>query len=305
MIIKRISLVLLLLAIALFMQWSCIPDLENGSKEEAYSYPLDVGNSWKYDFNLRSENYRKYISDSNFIPVDTVVLNDSMTEQVTVDRVDSTTVDVATMVMRDSMWNSALADTTQNSAASRFWYRNNPDGLYMYAYISTGHSAMPKKTVTQGIRYKGMVFVNASSLAAYFIEKANTCRAKHLSAASSPTVYPTPRKILLYPYSADSLWDFDPDDSTIRIARKYIGKERISCKAGTFTCYKIQWLWDWESDGIWDDDREEYDWISPKYGLIKRAICLHDFEEWTEGGIVAKFDWIQEYQATEISIKGR
>jgi hypothetical protein len=303
MTIKRIPIVLLLLAIASVVQWSCVPDLENGSKEEAYSYPLDVGNSWKYDVNFRSENYRKYISDSNFVPVDTMIMNDSMTEQVTIDRIDSTTVDVETRVMRDSMWNSNSADTTQNSVASWFWYRNNQDGLYMYAYASTGHGAMPKKAAGKGIRYKGMAFANPSLLAVCIFEKSNTGLVKQLAGVSFPTVYPTPRKILLYPYSADSLWDYNPNDSNVRIARKYIGKEKVKCKAGTFECYKVQWLWDWDLDGNWDDDWEEYDWISPQYGLIKRFHRLHDFEEWTEGGIVAKFDGIQEYQATEISIK--
>jgi hypothetical protein len=237
--------------------------------------------------------------------VDTVVLNDSLMELVTVDRIDSTTVDVVTMVVRDSVWYPASVDTSLNTYASWSWYRNNPDGLYVYAYITTGCGAMPKKTVSKGFRYKGMVFADASMLFAYFTDKANIFMAKSSSAANYPTVFPTPRKALQYPYSPDTLWDYNPNDSNVRIARKYISKEKVKCKAGTFTCFKVQWLWDWDLDGIWDEDWEEYDWISPQYGLIKRFHRLHDFEEYNEGGIVAKFDWVQEYQATEISIKGR
>jgi hypothetical protein len=304
MTIKPISLILLPLAIALVLQWSCAPDLANESKEETYAYPLTAGNSWKYDVNFRSENYRKYVSDSTFVSVDTVILNDSMTELVTVDRIDSTTVDAVTMVVRDSSWYSA-SDDTIHTDASWSWYRNNPDGLYVYAQYSLGHGAMPKKAVSKGFRYKGMLFANVSLLSAYFIGKANSCLVKTSSAANFPTVYPTPRKALLYPYSPDTLWDYNPIDSNARIARKYISKEKVTCKAGTFTCYKVQWLWDWNLDGIWDKDWEQYDWISLQYGLVKRFSRLHDFEECNEGGIVAKFDWVQEYLATEISIKGR
>lgn len=304
MTIKPISFNLLPLAIALVLQWSCAPDLENESREEAYLYPLAVGNSWKYDVNFRSENYRKYASDSTFIPVDTVKMNDSMTELVTADHVDSTTVDVVTIAMRDSSWYSA-SDDTIHTYASWSWYRNNQDGLYVCAQYSLGHGAMPKKAVSKGFRYKGMVFADASMLFAYFTDKANIFMAKSSSALSFPNVYPTPRKALLYPYSPDTLWDYNPNDSNVRIARKYISKEKVMCKAGTFTCIKVQWLQDWDLDGIWDKDWEQYDWISPQYGLVKRFSRLYDFEEYNEGGIVAKFDWVQEYQATKISIKGR
>jgi len=144
-----------------------------------------------------------------------------------------------------------------------------------------------------------------SLLSACFIGKANSCLVKTSSTLNFPNVYPTPRKALLYPYSPDTLWDYNPNDSNVRIARKYLGKEKVASNAGTFECFKVQWLRDWDLDGIWDKDWEQNDWISPQYGLIKRFSRLYDFEEYNEGGIVAKFDWVEEYQATEISINGR
>lgn len=274
---------------------------------EDFSYPLRLGNKWEYTYTMTGINYRVPISDSVFVPKDTQVSFGSSKDFVSVDRVDSTSFPVVTFVIRDS---SVVLGDTQSSVqniAEKSWYRNTADGLYNYAIeFAGGPLASPKRAAAAGVvyRFKGRLFSSPGEITNFIAGDLSPFSAKRIAASAGIIAYDPPRVIYRFPYKAGTIWDFNNNiTDSIRVAKQYINKESITTPAGTFECYKVKCLWDWNYDGTWDSGTEGYDWVSPVYGLVKRQIVMRDFEETFINPndlsntiiIIAKFDWVDEY----------
>jgi hypothetical protein len=261
-----------------------------------FSYPLRVGNKWEYSHTMVGINYKVLLNDSVFVPKDTQASLGSSTDFVSVDRVDSTSLPVVTFVIRDS----SVASGETNSSVGHSWYRNSTDGLYKYAIdFAGGPQASPKVAAAAKVlyRFKGREFSSPREINEFIMNGFSSYSAKRLAAPVGMTVFDPSQLAYQYPYKSGALWDFITD--SIRIANQYVDKESMSTPAGTFQCYKVKRLWDWNHDGIWDTGYEGNDWISPTYGLVKRQLIIRDIEKTTFSNnfiiVIAKFDLVEDY----------
>jgi hypothetical protein len=273
---------------------------------EDFSYPLGIGDKWEYGHTLTVTNYRVPVNDSVFVSKDTVIPSDSSRNYVSVVQADSTTLPVATLVVRDS----AVTPGDTQYSVGRSWYRNAADGLYKCAIdFPGGPQASPKAAAGAKalFRFKGRLFLSLREISDLVTNGLSAGSTKRLAAVAGATVLDPPRLSYRYPYKAGTMWDFNNSTDSILIAKQYLGKESITTPAGTFECYKVEWFWDSNHDGVWDADQEGYDWISPNHGLVKRQFLYRDMEETSLVNnntlvVVAKFDWVDEYTLTSVRI---
>jgi hypothetical protein len=268
---------------------------------EEFSYPLRLGDKWEYNYTMTGINYRVPINDSVFVPKDTQVSLGSSTDYVSVFSIDSTTLPVTTSVIRDSL----VTPGDTQSSVERSWYRNAADGLYKYAIDNPGGPlASPKVAAAARVayRFKGRLFSSPREISEYVMNDFSSYSAKRIAVQVAMTEFDPPQVAYRYPYKAGAIWDvFNNITDSIRIAKQYITKESITTPAGTFECYKVKWLWDWNHDGIWDTDQEGYDWVSSTHGLVKRQFISRDFQNVVydplSGNliVIAKFDMVDEY----------
>jgi hypothetical protein len=94
-------------------------------------------------------------------------------------------------------------------------------------------------------------------------------------AASDPYEY-LDYVCLQYPLHVGAKWTYLYMESpTLRIDHRVVDWRRREVPAGSFDCFTIQWLWDLDADGVWDDLIEKYDYIAAE-GLVKRTLRLRD-----------------------------
>jgi hypothetical protein len=105
---------------------------------------------------------------------------------------------------------------------------------------------------------------------------------------------------LKYPITIGSQWTYRYDYHPWRIDKRVVGREDIHLNIGTFNCYHIQWLYDFDHDGNWDEDIWIDDYICEK-GMIKRTfsfIGVYYSDE--NGNVLGSFDMTQEYRLTKL-----
>lgn len=273
---------------------------------EDFSYPLSVGNKWEYAYINKRINYKVAVNDSVFIPKDTILPYDSFNNFISVDRQDSITLQIKTFVLRDSLAGSGAT----NYAVAENWYKNNADGLYKYAYDSAAPHASPKAAVGVLYKFMGRMFSSPREICNIARDGFPAYSSKGLAKGMGIGIFPTPRLIYRYPYQAGAIWDvYNNIGERVRIAKQYLNKESITIPAGTFECYKVQGLWDWNYDGIWDTDLEEYEWISPTHGLVKRHLEVRDVVDISNmdsiGVIkaIARIDIVEEYTLVRADVR--
>ena len=88
------------------------------------------------------------------------------------------------------------------------------------------------------------------------------------------------------------------------IKKKIAESEVLETPAGTFFCYRIEWLYDINYDGRLDDDIHLADYYSA-IGLVRRSIKIQDLvitDENSPDGI-GVFDYSEEYQLINYQVK--
>ena len=187
-------------------------------------YPLSVGNYWNYDLTY-------YDGDT---------LTGNITVHVTQEVSISNSVDG--FQMTEEMFYGLFQHTLYQS--------NQESGLYLYPFsdeLETSFFNLFKKVDIEKSKqflFKNRYFKSAEDFALF-------------SLSSIPTFNETPITVLKYPLELNSEWSYIQRENSA-ISKRVVGKETISLPCGVFECYKIQWLRDFDNDGEWDDDIEEF-----------------------------------------------
>ncbi len=257
-----------------------------GFLDEEFVYPIEVGNQWEYERIYTVANVRPYSLADEMDWADTLA--------VTM-RIDSA------MTILDSIEVFAFHEidiaTNGLKYANTSYYNNLEDGLYLYA--STSFSPGRPKSITDSkIHFKGKDFGSIHELTNYFtrgLPKASNAQ------SIAGYEYP-PIQIIKYPIKSESQWTYQYIPEQWLSDKKIISQEVVEVPDGSYLCYKIQWLWDMDLDGEWDDDLIFYDYVSSK-GLIKRSLQYKDLETSTETGLPSGFyDVIDETVLTNINL---
>ena len=104
-----------------------------------------------------------------------------------------------------------------------------------------------------------------------------------------------PVRTFRYPLQIGSNWIYRSGDKFWRIEKKVVGKEVIEHPLGNFHCYLINWLYDINKDGQWDEDVQFTEALSKK-GLIYRKLNLYNIEVIGEtGAFIGLTNFKEEY----------
>ena len=101
----------------------------------------------------------------------------------------------------------------------------------------------------------------------FFLDRYHRTNSGMLFQNDSLVLYVPPYLNLKYPLTFSLQWNYY--NIGLLIDKRVNGMVNIEVPAGTFRCYEIQWLFDIDRNGEWDDDFIRYDYIS-SCGLIKR-----------------------------------
>jgi len=260
---RRLILLFLILLIT-----SCKKNVNSISLDnDQFLYPLEVGNSWEYDRQFSTFNYRS-IDSLNYPRYDDSIHYYS---KITVEVVRKETI-------LDSVETSVIQSLETSSSMETFggekYYKNQTEGLYTYAYnmYGVGGNGLPKRSNSEKIIFKGREFNSV-----YEIIQSLDLISPNLYKISSDSIHyeNPPVKILEYPLEISNEWIMRPAGYQITISKRMVGKEIIRLSSRVFLCNKIEWLYDLDKNNQWDVDISVIDFIADE-GLIKRTMLIKD-----------------------------
>jgi hypothetical protein len=243
----------------IFIISSCGHDSSLDPGDNDFTYPIRLGNHWEYQRTFNS------YSDSSFWQYDTVVTS-TVEMKIISKEVFFDSVDVY-------LFQESLTETNRPTFESVTYYNNTENGLYFYAYRGPGY-VIPKPIPTGKIVFKGIIFNSLQEITQTISLALN----KRENLADSLYFETPPIQSLKYPIEVNSQWTYRYPRNPWHIEKKIISKEPINVPAGNFECYKIQWLYDMDHNGEWDEEIIFYDYLSSK-GLIKRSISIFGINE--------------------------
>lgn len=249
-------------------------------------YPLQVGNQWVYQRLFYAFNFRP-LDEGRTLPSDTV-------------RATVTVNIIKEVMLQDSIKSvQFLEEYVENSRSitDESYYSNKQGGLYFYAYRkAAGAPMIPKKAAGTSILFNGQRFHHLSEITRLLTHAV-------VEPAADSLIYETPPLLCLkYPFSLNSQWTYRKV-GPFRIDKKIVAQEEVSVPAGTFSCYKIQWMFDLNSNGAWDENIVFYDHVCEK-GLIRRSILYKDVQATGESGEpLGTYDAIDEGQLSKVILK--
>lgn len=254
-----------------------------GSDDGAdFLYPLSVGTSWKY---ARESNTYSY-ADTTGTPQyqDTMTISSTLDVGVTQEVIFFDTLPAAEMLVEEHDGASLCRST--------FYYGNEVDGLYSYAY-NIGNSALISPRLAHGSILLGdQLFSSCRDLSAYLQASLPTCAVT----TDSIIFEDVPVKVLPYPLEVGAEWTFREAAMPFRIDKEVTGREEVEVPAGGFFCYVIRWHFDLDNDGKWDDNVAIEDHVGD-VGLVRRRIIVTEIIYTDQDGNPTGFaDMIDDYQ---------
>jgi len=249
-------------------------------------YPMNIGQQWHYIGIIdRSEDYPEPIGGEYGIEDTFYVISEV----------------VGNVLLRDSIETIAMGASgaeEPDDLSYIHYYQTTDKGLYIIAYENAGgHIIHPKNSKPALISFKSYRFANIFELSE-FMEQALPLN----KSLADTVIYEDPPVLTLkYPLTIGSQWTYRYDYHPWRIDKRIIGREDIHLDIGTFNCYHIQWLYDFDHDGHWDEDIWIDDFLSDK-GIIKRRFSFIGVNYSDEqGNVLGSFDMTQEYTLTALN----
>jgi hypothetical protein len=250
---KMKSIKMFLILMFLFAIQSC-KDSSNPiiPVDNSFIYPLKIGNQWDYNATVVYSNIRP----------------DSIKNQLN-NYLIKLKVSVTKETILDSLQMIEMKEESQGYPNAYSYYSNKEEGLFKYAYRNTPSLVLPKTSAVKKYFYKNNYYNSVEEL----IKKQEDAIKIFKSSIDSIIFLDQPRIIYKYPLDIGQEWVFSP--MYVRINKEVIGKETVNTDLGSYECYKIQWKYDFNSDGNTDDDFIYYEYVSSK-GLLKTSIVINN-----------------------------
>lgn len=153
------------------------------------------------------------------------------------------------------------------------YYRATTDGLYSVSSSAPcGTMISPKTGRSLSIKFEGQFFSSVEEIIGYVSQRGNTLVSLGQDDGGPHLCYK-------YPLRIGQQWTYieQSDAHFWRIDRRVVDWRMISTPAGDFDCFVVQWLFDINRDGEWDDNLEFFDFVAAE-GLVKRMYTLRDLD---------------------------
>lgn len=213
-----------------------------------FVYPLEVGYQWTYQRTMQMPDY---------------------------DWIDSSSVEIDSMFEVDGIMMysfHAISQSGDQKFESNSYYSNQSSGLLYFGSDGSGGInntpapiRNPKKYIFHGRTFNSIdeIFADLGAGSLIGLSKA----AKY---------YDNPIMTLKYPLHMGTQWNYrNADDDIFWIDKKVIGAADVEVPAGLFRCCMVQWFYDTNQNGSWDDDITIIDYICAA-GLIKRVAIFRN-----------------------------
>ena len=226
-----------------------------------FIYPLKVGNQWTYN---ASTDYLNVSPDS----LKNSLINES--------------IDLKVSITKDTLLNSndvfEIIEENPESSTGYGYYFNSGNGFFKSGYKGGGSVVLPKINNVKRFHYKNISFNSITDL----FKQLNGIVNQSNLLNDSIIYFNQPRKVYSYPLSIGKEWIFtsDPEGPAI-ITKEVAGIQNVQTKVGVFECYKILWKFDFDFDGIPDNNFVYYEYVSAK-GLLKTEIISKNITLTTE-----------------------
>ncbi|MDP2365044.1 MAG: hypothetical protein Q8M94_14900, partial [Ignavibacteria bacterium] len=162
-----------------------------------------------------------------------------------------------------------MKEVSNDFSDSYAYYSNEMEGFIKYAYRTGANLGLPKVNNLKRFLFKGSSFNSIPELIK--VQEESVSKLKILS--DSLIVLEPPRIIYEYPLDVGKEWVFSPDHPLIN--KEIVSKEPVQISSGVYECYKIKWKYDFNRDGIWDEDFVIYEYLCSK-GILKVAYIIKD-----------------------------
>jgi len=239
---------------------SCDKPTEPTPKPEInkdFVFPIAVGNQWDYD-----------LSES-IVLVDSGTVNDPLLKDTTYFGTVNMEID-RSQIIQDSINTFVFRQSTtanDNTFITESYYNELDSGMYYYANWGGG-PVLPKSDQNHKLVFNNRVFNHLSELKQYLLHP----NSQFKSPVDSLNYKNPPLQYLKYPLETGSEWAYrnETPDLPFQFNKKIIAFENVTVPAGSYYCYKIQWIHD-NFDNI--NGILHYDYISEK-GLVKSSFTI-------------------------------
>jgi hypothetical protein len=227
-----------------------------------FIYPIEIGYQWEYTSQVEFFNFDPPEIESMIIPIpgaySRVEINDLVEDDLT-------------PMYQFYQYVDQEGDIYEQNS----YYSNQSHGLLYFGSDNAGAGILdtpapirnPKIFVFNGRRF--------NSISEILAELGTGTPAGF---SNIELAYADPLLVLYYPLEVGSVWNYRGDQGDlIWIDKKVIGTEEIEVPAGSFECFKIQWFYDMDKDGHWDEGATVMDYVCAA-GLVKRVSILEDID---------------------------
>jgi|GEM_PF-2203892 len=239
-------------------------------------YPLTIGHQWKYETTV-----------DLYLPAPYVHFTDYSTYTLTNDTAFGAYDSLLVQAGRDSSDDGGIY-------LSRNYYMMNDSGLFNCGYIMGSNTRVFLRNKNEcKFQFRGMQFNSRQELSAVL-------SAGNSMTADSLIIESPPRQTLKKPLVLNEVWDYADYSSPFYIGKKYTGNETVVTNFGSFSCKKIQWIYDFNNDSIPDPDISITQYISPVKGLLKETKYYYDIS-FTDSTGTYTGDWEEISIATAVN----
>ncbi|MBL0066156.1 MAG: hypothetical protein IPP38_14360 [Bacteroidetes bacterium] len=212
--------------------------IQNGSGSapqlQLTSYPLSIGNSWKYYSEMHLVNSLGNSIQDDYYDIFWEVVSDTIIHGLVCSKISQV----------DSNYNGSVY-------AAHTYYTNKPDGFYGVAVEDQG-SMLYLRTSEEAARTR---FDLLGSFGNKFLT------------TDSVYVPDTSLKFLKFPSNINDIWfsyEYNGPGGDV-VKRKYIKDTVLTTNAGIFNCIKLRLFWDNDNNNLPDSGRSEiYQYFSSK-----------------------------------------
>lgn len=241
--------------------FSCSDDYVNnnspGTPSDNFVYPTKLNTLWYYTTrnfltNLRGDSVHFYFTG------------------------DTTVGYGAAKIERDTVLNGDTLRLLRNSHSDPLhshttleFYKQTDSGLIRVAFYSDGANFGPYRPSGNSLIYSlnGKNFTSLNDILQYSFPENNK--------DDTTLIFDNPPiRVIKYPVSGNSEWEFVSYSGNPRITKKYTDYEEVTTTAGSFHCIKIQRNWYYNSPNP-DTKFRSFDYFSEK-GMIKRDFVIKD-----------------------------
>lgn len=228
--------------------------------ENVAQYPMSQGDTWNYNGLDSSYNFRPNQPGATYSSIVYHWLHFLENKGDTL---------LADSVLAQKIHSLSTSDSFSESYSGDNFYRDNHDTLIIVAYSGSTGLILPKTKASTTYTING---IRSTSIRGLVESLFGSSRIQKISAGGI-TYEEFPPKCFVFPLRMGNSWMYRDENGPFLIMKKVVGMENVVTSTGRFSCYKVQWFWDFNGRGVWDTNITGFDYVCSQ-GLIKRVLQI-------------------------------